>query len=357
MRRLAEVARLAFVLVAACSSTAQRPTPIEAPRDQIRIPHDVHARAQVKCIACHEGVYDEKVLGTAPSALPDEDTCLQCHKDEKAKGNCGFCHTDVQHATKPTLAEGTVRMDHAKHIDLVKEDCTACHKQLPEPFVVETTVPRMSDCLGCHDHATEYARTECTSCHPSLNRLALKPLSDFSHQGNYIARHGADARSSAGTCAQCHDQTYCADCHAKTVSTRVEVKFPEAVGAEYIHRNDFLGRHSIEAAGNEASCRKCHGVSFCTSCHEAQNLTTTAANPRDPHSVGWTIPGSSDFHGDAARRDIASCQSCHDQGPRSNCVTCHRVGGMGGNPHPASWLSHHDHREISSNGMCTTCHF
>jgi hypothetical protein len=346
-----------LALVAGCGTAPPRPTPVDPPKDHIRIPHAVHAKAQVNCITCHEGVYDETALGTAAEALPSEDTCLQCHKEQKEKNNCGFCHTDVQHAAKHALAEGLVKMNHQKHIERVKEDCARCHTELPEPFVTETTPPKMSECLGCHEHAQEYAQTQCAGCHPTLNRIALKPLSDFSHQGNYIRRHGGDARSSAENCAQCHDQTFCSDCHAKTVATPIEVKFPEAVMAQYIHRNDFLGRHSIEARANEASCRKCHGTDFCQSCHEAQNLTPIAANPRDPHPIGWTIPGSGDFHGEAARRDIASCASCHDQGPRSNCVGCHRVGGIGGNPHPSSWLSHHDHKEIQSNGMCTTCHF
>ena len=346
-----------FALVAGCSQSAQRPTPVEPPRDQIRVPHAVHAKAQVKCIACHEGVFDETELGTAPEALPAEDTCLQCHREQKEKGNCGYCHTDVAHAAKPVLGAGSVLMNHAKHIERVKEDCAACHKSLPEPFAAAVPPPTMSDCLGCHEHEKEYAQVQCLGCHPTLNRVALKPLSDFSHQGNYIARHGADARSSAENCSQCHDQTYCAECHARTVATRIEVKFPEEVAAAFIHRNDYLGRHSIDAVANEASCRKCHGEDFCTSCHQAQNLTTLAKNPRDPHPVGWTIPGSGDFHGEAARRDIAGCASCHDQGPRSNCVSCHRVGGLGGNPHPASWLAHHDHAEIRANGMCTTCHF
>jgi hypothetical protein len=345
-----------LLFVAACSPAAQRPTPLEAPEDQIKAPHAVHAEAKVKCIACHEGVFDETAVGTALEALPAEDTCLQCHKEQKEKQNCGFCHTDVQHAARHILVERAVKMNHAKHIDLVKEDCATCHTQLPEPFRTAATVPRMSDCLGCHGHAEEYAQNQCAGCHPTLNRVALKPLSDFSHQGNYVRRHGADARSSAQTCAQCHDQTFCSECHAKTVSNRIEVKFPEEVAAQFIHRGDFLGRHAIEASGNEASCRKCHGNTFCQSCHDSQNLTPVAANPRDPHPVGWTLPGSGDFHGEAARRDIASCQSCHDQGRRSNCVSCHRVGGLGGNPHPASWLAHHDHREIQSSGMCTTCH-
>jgi cytochrome c7-like protein len=347
---------LLIALLAGCAGSTSPPTPAEAPRDHIKIPHDVHAKADVKCITCHEGVWDETALGTGKSVMPDEETCLGCHQEEKDKGNCNMCHTDVKHATKAMLAEGSVVMNHKDHIERVKEDCSTCHKQLPAPFVTEATVPKMSDCLACHDHGKQYAQANCAGCHPSLNKLALKPVSDFSHQGNFVARHGAEAHSSAETCAQCHDQTFCSDCHARTVATRIEVKFPEQVASQFIHRNDFLGRHSIEAAGNDATCRRCHGNDFCTSCHTAQNLTPVAANPRDPHPLGWTIPGTKDFHGEAARRDIASCAACHDQGPRSNCVSCHRVGGIGGNPHPTSWLSHHDHSEIQGNGMCATCH-
>jgi hypothetical protein len=58
----------------------------------------------------------------------------------------------------------------------------------------------------------------------------------------------------------------------------------------------------------------------------------------------------------AARRDISSCAACHDQGPSSNCITCHRVGGTGGNPHPIGWMQHHDQQEIHRNTMCLYCH-
>jgi len=46
---------------------------------------------------------------------------------------------------------------------------------------------------------------------------------------------------------QCHDQTYCADCHAGTVPTRIELKFSENVTSNFIHRGDYLTRHGLEA--------------------------------------------------------------------------------------------------------------
>jgi hypothetical protein len=32
------------------------------------------------------------------------------------------------------------------------------------------------------------------------------------------------------------------------------------------------------------------------------------------------------------------------------------VGGVGGNPHPSSFLSHHSTAEIRRNSMCMDCH-
>jgi hypothetical protein len=349
---------IGLVALGACARfAAQSPESQPPPRDQIKVPHDKHAKGDVKCIACHEGVFEEKQVGTSTEAFPAEEKCLECHKEQKDKNNCDFCHTDVKHAAKRSLlGEGAVKMSHEKHIELVKEDCTVCHKSLPEPFVTEATVPKMGDCLSCHGHAEEYARTDCKSCHPTLAWAALKPISDFSHQGNYIKRHAGDARSSAENCSQCHDQTYCADCHAKTVSTQIELKFPESVTKQFIHRNDFAGRHSVEAVADPVSCKRCHGTSFCSSCHTADNLTPAGTNPRDPHPVGFSLPGTANFHGPAARRDIASCASCHDQGAKSNCVTCHKVGGIGGDPHPPGWTSKHGHGDIAKSAMCQTCH-
>ncbi|MFL5426132.1 MAG: hypothetical protein ACJ783_13945, partial [Myxococcales bacterium] len=84
----------------------------------------------------------------------------------------------------------------------------------------------------------------------------------------------------------------------------------------------------------------------------------SAANSTvNPHPSGWAIPGTGTaFHGDAARRDILNCASCHDQGAQSICVTCHRSGGPGGNPHPSGFLSRHNLSEAATDGRCAICH-
>jgi hypothetical protein len=216
--------------------------------------------------------------------------------------------------------------------------------------------PPMDACLSCHEHKQEYSAGRCGGCHLDLRKYRLEPLSTFSHQGDFVRELGASARATAETCAQCHEQTFCSDCHAKTVSTKIEVKFPERVDSYFIHRNDFISRHAVEAQAEPATCRRCHGSSFCENCHQAQNLTPFGSNPRDPHPSGWSFPGSANFHGTAARRDILSCAGCHDQGAQSICVDCHKVGGVGGNPHPPGWEARHGRDEMMHNGMCHACH-
>ena len=322
--------------------------------DLIKAPHDKHRAAKVECLACHEEVYDAKTLDG--NYRPAEGKCLECHKEEKAKGNCAFCHTDVKHARAYPKRTRTLKLSHAAHIEAVKEDCARCHKVLPEPVRRRDATPTMAACLGCHQHRADYDEGRCDVCHVDLARYPLKPLSDFSHAGDYVKQHGRDARASVDTCANCHEQTFCADCHARTVSTRIELKFSERVQSDFIHRGDYLVRHALDARSDPASCSRCHGATFCEGCHAAQDLTSRGPNPRDPHPPGWSLPGAAQFHGPAARRDISACAACHDQGPRSTCINCHKVGGIGGNPHPAGYGNQHPREEMRRNGMCLYCH-
>lgn len=323
--------------------------------DHVRVPHATHAGAKLECISCHDEIYDAKDLERR--VLPDESKCLECHRAEKQQGKCSMCHTDVRRAAPWEPRAATLRMSHAGHIERVKEKCEVCHTTLPNPLRPANAAPPMAACLSCHEHKRDYEQGRCQLCHVDLAHFREKPETMFSHQGDFVRQHGASARSAGQSCATCHEQTFCADCHAaSTVAARVEVKLPERVDASFIHRNDFLGRHSLEAAGDPASCRRCHGSSFCENCHVQQRLSSAAATPRDPHPLGWSFPGSPQFHGTEARRDITQCAGCHDQGARSICVDCHKVGGVGGNPHPPGWSARHGRGEIAHNGMCLTCH-
>jgi len=314
-----------------------------------------HVKAGLECLTCHEAIFDVTSLGE-PGVFPKESKCLGCHKKEKDAGNCGMCHIRADKpGTYPKRTQYLI-MNHAKHLE--KDDkCGVCHLTLPARGQMEKPVPPMSTCLGCHNHDDQFKNGQCYGCHLDLTHFPLKPSSFFSHTANFTRFHPNIARSTAAACDTCHQQSFCADCHAaRTRPMRVEEIQPDRPDRNFIHWGDFLTRHSIEARGNEAACQKCHQISFCTDCHKKQRLTPDSSNPLNPHPSGWLTTGSPSFHGTAARQDIVSCAACHDQGSASNCVTCHRVGGPGGNPHPQGWTGKHPTSEITRNTMCLSCH-
>jgi hypothetical protein len=314
-------------------------------------PHSAHEG--VDCTTCHETA--EKWAKLGDYQVPSADACAQCHEKD-----------DMHTPPKPTAREGyEFRFSHANHLPRFKEkaansSCLTCHKVLPEPGEARKLTPPMSACTSCHAHEKDVMEARCTPCHVSLKRYGMKPLeqfTEFSHAGNFIKEHGRLAMSSAETCAQCHDQTYCAACHATaTNAMRPEFRFPENVTSDFIHRGDYQSRHHLDAQRDPASCLKCHGKQFCESCHVEQRLAPRSLSARNPHPRGWVQRGSGAFHGDAARQNIVSCSGCHDQGASSNCVQCHQVGGVGGNPHPAGWTKRHEREDISKNVACRACH-
>lgn len=332
---------LGALLVAACTSNARVQKPAE-PRTagDTTFPHSPHI--DFDCTDCHDAIPSAAKLGVAP--LPTGEKCQECHDPDYAP-------------PERTRREYTLNFSHTEHLKRVKakgsDACKTCHLVLPEPGERGVTTPPMSVCTSCHAHQVEVSEARCTPCHVSLKRFRAEPIRqfvEFSHTGNFIREdHGRLAKNGAETCAQCHDQTFCAACHATgTAPMKVEIRFPENVQSDFIHRGDFVSIHKFDAERDPASCRKCHGSQFCESCHAVQGLARGLQN--DPHPPGW----AGRPHADAARRNIVSCSGCHDQGASAVCVQCHTVGGIGPNPHPRNW--NHDEGDIRKNSMCLACH-
>jgi hypothetical protein len=327
----------------ACGAKPARPR-AEAERAPTTFPHEKHGGFD--CTDCHTGIIKSTRLGD--SRLPGVAKCEECHErntpEDKAKFN----------TPRREAREFELRFDHAAHLARVpKGECAACHRELPDPGQPWTTTPPMATCLACHQHQKDFAEARCSPCHVSLKRFPLKPVSELAHAGEFVKNHGRLAKGSAQACAVCHDQTFCARCHAaETGPLRVEIRFPEDVLPDFIHRGDFVSRHQLDAQADPASCRKCHGSHFCDSCHKEQGLSPRSLNPRDPHPPGWATRGSGSFHGTAARSNIVACAGCHDQGASSICVLCHRTGGPAGvNIHPPGYKP-----TDKTKPMCRACH-
>jgi hypothetical protein len=350
MRRWMFAVAAAALVLGACKSgqklKASSGPPPERTFENTNFPHSFHGGFD--CDTCHDAKSWNK-LGDYKA--PTVEKCSECHD------------ADETHTPKPAPArtDYAFTFSHLTHLEGPLKDrkdaCAVCHSALPEPGVKVKTTPPMTACTGCHKHEVDVLEARCRPCHASLKEYGLKPLeqfTEFSHAGNFIKDHGRLAKNSAETCAQCHDQTYCAQCHATaTLPMRPEIRFPENVTSDFIHRGHYVSRHHLDAERDPASCRKCHGSNFCDSCHQEQRLSPRSLNPRDPHPPNWV---RRDMHGDAARKNIITCAGCHDQGASSICVACHQVGGVGGNPHPAGWSGKHKLSDVPKNVACRACH-
>lgn len=317
----------------------------DAKNQAFTFPHSIHVEAGLSCATCHAGIAQATAVGpTVHVTLPSGDAakdCLACHD----KG--------VPDAPPVRNVERTVTFSHADHLPYVKSDCAKCHTALVEAGQTQAPVPPMSACTSCHNHAVEYAQARCQPCHVDLKRYPLKPVADFQHAGDFLRAHGQMARTNTATCAACHEQTSCAQCHAATTRPfKPDIQWPEQVGASFIHRGDYVSRHTIDANADPASCRKCHGSAYCDSCHTEQGISTRSSLTlrSTPHPAGWN---AGIVHGAAARQNIGNCAGCHDQGAQSTCVTCHRTV----DPHPPGWAQRHNKTtDVAKNSMCRICH-
>jgi len=342
---------VAAALLAACSATESKP---ETRRDPPFVfPHSPHVEGDVDCLECHASISKAKAL---------ENRVRHVQLPTKSE-TCSGCNDAVPKLQVPPRTRDLgLNFNHANHLERLKGEknaCVRCHTSLPEQKALEYDAPSMNACTSCHNHAKDFAAARCLGCHQDLKRYE-KPVESFKHQGEFLKLHGGLARGGAESCASCHEQTFCADCHsATTVPGKPSFVYPEDVKRDFIHRGDYQSRHVMDVEANPASCRKCHGSAFCSTCHEQQNLMQQPGStmvPRNLHPVGWgTDKTSGNFHGDAARQNIVACAGCHDQGAASICVQCHQVGGFAGvSPHPASWKK--TQADISKNSMCAACH-
>jgi hypothetical protein len=321
-----------------------------------RFPHEQHL-AEIECgkpgkpncltcNSCHKGEPDQSSWKKPPVAM-----CASagCHEAEKKT-------ITTRHEAAVLPAAYDIAFGHDKHLVMpeIKSQCVKCHAGAVQAVGGKPLFPPMTTCTGCHKHEEQFAARECGPCHKPNELRGLKPASFLAHDTTWMKRHGTQARDQLAMCSMCHAQTQCDSCHDATQTLRAEVRNPDAIGRQYVHRFDFLSRHAIEAQSQPAMCISCHQKQDCDACHMQRGVSAGLVDGRNPHPTSWAgnTGAANNLHGSAARRDITSCAACHDQGPAANCVRCHKVGGYGGNPHPPGWRSP---LGVDSSG-CVACH-
>jgi hypothetical protein len=313
--------------------------------------HRAHVLKGVACVQCHAGI--TAAGDDDPLHLPPSTTCLRCHEKPHDARECAGCHGVAHTRARAELARKHLRFAHKTHQGPSSGQCVRCHGQIGTGDV-DAMRPLMGACLSCHAHEDQFAMRACDACHRDLPAERIRPESHVVHEGDFVREHGVRAASARDLCATCHADRFCSGCHGATVPAlpaRLAFDDPKLSG---LHRAGFRSRHAMEARAEPGLCMTCHFEDSCRACHEREHVAARSGARGSPHPRGWlAATRGGGEHGTAARVDPASCAGCHGGAGEQLCVSCHRVGGAGGNPHGPGFSSTKDKlRDVP----CRACH-
>ena len=348
MRR--SLAMLTLAVVAAVAAAAcGRILGIEDERSPRPFEHRAHTLQGITCVDCHQNMREAGDQG--PTHFPDTERCVECHEEPHNPNECGQCHGSPVTRQQAAAARRYIRFEHSKHLEETEGQCVPCHAGASH-VGAEASAP-MGVCLSCHEHEDQIAVRDCESCHVDLSEEMPVPQTHLVHGPDVLRTHAVQAASAEDLCTSCHTERFCSECHGVTVAmlpSRLHFEDPMRAG---MHRAAFVARHSSEARADPGLCSTCHSENFCNECHLENRVSGLRETSRNPHPPNWVgALGTQNAHGPAARRDPASCASCHGGAGEMLCVRCHQSGGIGGNPHPPGW----DSRKSMTELPCRLCH-
>jgi hypothetical protein len=250
MKTTLTTAFLCIAVFAAFNARGSDGSPATAGPDTLKFSHQKHIKdAGAACTDCHKDVADN--TGGAAAIHPTMTSCGACHQDDLDKKNCALCHTNSIKAKPFSRTRALATFSHKVHLDRGAQ-CAACHKgfETLTGAPAKKNMPGMAECQTCHNG--KKANYECSLCHADLS--TIKPNS---HKSVRFLKedHGRDARFSAVECENCHQQTWCDQCHQGQLSIR-------------IHSPNYLALHGREAKRRDKNCALCHEVqNQCVTCH------------------------------------------------------------------------------------------
>lgn len=123
-----------------------------------------------------------------------------------------------------------------------------------------------------HPSTLGMGQPTCTDCHEDGPKEGSALLySSFNHTPAFTRDHKLPANRDADTCATCHPQSYCTDCHTGRGVVSPALKLADRPDRISPHRGSYMTLHRIEGKMDPTSCYKCHGRSnnqLCLACHK-----------------------------------------------------------------------------------------
>jgi hypothetical protein len=212
-------------------------------------------------------------LDHGATARADIERCANCHVEE----TCTTCHLGDLGRTEVAMLPSDTPMEGCPHRRGVSGDLMA--DRVHEPDVVENHAiasAAVTSCSSCH------GPDSCAECHAGAGEARF-------HPANFLVRHANHAYGAFTDCQSCHDPVlFCRDCH-------------ESLGMQTVGRLHDSGFHSAQplwilSHGHAArqsldTCATCHGQSDCLQCHS--QTRGWGVNPHGPDFDPSRITGNS----------------------------------------------------------------
>lgn len=205
----------------------------------------------------HTQVDFERVHGALTTAPSD---CSTCHVQE----DCASCHLNPL----PTVAQALIPMNASHAPGVTLEPGLPGSHETPFFMTAHSLLAGASSetCAGCH------TQDYCASCH-------VAPRAPGYHPTNFVARHPAEAGRVSADCSNCHEtQTFCRTCHEE-----VGRGATGRLGSDYHDAEPlWLLRHGQPARQALETCASCHTQRDCLQCH-----SELGAFKISPHGPGF----------------------------------------------------------------------
>jgi hypothetical protein len=271
-----------------------------------------------QCAACHS----KPGMKPALTASLDAAGCRGCHTPEEIE-NPGF--TETRRMIAPVAVSGKyvdMKFSHIAHFKVKEQfgiNCTTCHYAVPRSTsLADLSLPRMLDCVECHDTsktmAAEFRMSNCSTCHADTARGLNAPASHTRnvkpafHNESFRMHHTEQASAPDAKCFVCHQNlTPSVEAKNQCISCHVVMK-PVSHTARW--KDDIHGKY---AALERTTCATCHTADYCSRCHNEL--------PRSHVPLSIFKGGA---HAGPAMLDMRACLTCHTF--QNTCAECHTNG-------------------------------
>ncbi len=277
---------------------------LQAQEDQIIFSHRLHvAEQEIGCLDCHQKAMESE--SQTDVLTPEMQTCYNCHDEDETP--CATCHTNADESGIGQRLEGfKSRFPHKMHLNEEGTNCLLCHKGVESSAAAEGFhLPSREICNVCHPADYGENKAQCLTCHEA--NMNFTPVT---HRLNWVKDHGIVQQQDENSCSHCHKNSYCTNCHEGDNLDRKT------------HPLNYRFTHGLAAKGNKENCLTCHQeFAFCVDCHRRERVM-----PKNHSLPLWSnrIKGDGGEHAREAQIDFDTCMSCHNDAYADVvCITCH----------------------------------